>query len=125
MKEKLIYVANSEKNITLGLEYVFISKEDYVIKTFSSGEELLKNMYKNPDVIVMGQTFSSGLDTLKELKHFKKEIPVIILSKTKEKEIETEFIENGAFQCISQSGYFVDRLLKTVDIALQEPLLSA
>jgi DNA-binding NtrC family response regulator len=119
MKERLIFVANNEKNIVHLLEYVFVSKEGYNIKAFSSHEDLIANIYSKPDVVVIGQAFNICMDTLKEIKHSSKEIPVIILSEKKEEAQEIKYIENGAYQCISQSGFFVDRLLDTVDQAIQ------
>lgn len=123
MKHKLIYVANKEKNIIHLLEYILFSKEGYIIKSFTSEKDLMAGLNKKPDIIVL-DSFNKSLDTLREIKQQNKEVPVIILSKKNEKDKEMQFIENGAFKCISQSGYFLDRLVDTLDQALQ-PKISA
>jgi DNA-binding NtrC family response regulator len=122
MEEKLIFIVDDDKVILNLLEYTFRSLEGYEVKTFSSGEECLKNLSPRPSLIVLDHIFSlcgednmSGLDTLKELKKIDQAIPVIILSSQSDLSLVHEFILNGAIKYIPKTDYFIDTLLESVE----------
>jgi Response regulator containing CheY-like receiver, AAA-type ATPase, and DNA-binding domains len=122
MSDKLIFIVDDDKIILNLLEYTFKSKEGYIVKTFYSGEECLKNLHLNPDLIVLDHLFSlrgdkamSGLETLKELRVKNPEIPVIILSGQEDLALIREFIKNGAIKYIPKADYFIDVLVESVE----------
>ncbi len=70
-QNKMIFMVDDDKVILNLLEYVFQSKNGYIIKTFSSGEECLQNMNLNPDLVVLDYILNEkdknamdGLETL-------------------------------------------------------------
>lgn len=118
----MIFIVDDDKIILNLLEYTFKSKEGYIVKTFDSGEECLKNLHLNPDLIVLDHLFSlrgdnamSGLETLKELRVKNPEIPVIILSGQEDLALIREFIKNGAIKYIPKADYFIDVLVESVE----------
>lgn len=122
MDEKLIFIVDDDRIILNLLEYTFKSKEGFDVKTFRSGEDCLKNLEMNPDIIVLDHLFylqgnetMSGLDTLIELKRRNQDVPVIILSAQDDITLVKEFIKNGAVKYIPKSDYFVDTLVESVD----------
>jgi two-component system, OmpR family, response regulator len=122
MDEKLIFIVDDDKVILNLLEYTFKSREGYEVKTFSSGEECLKNIDLKPDIIVLdhlfylqGETGMSGLETLKELRKKNYSIPVIILSAQDDLSLIREFIKNGAIKYIPKADYFIDTLVESVE----------
>ena len=123
MTSKLIYVADDERIITHLLEFAFLRVGNYEVHSFSSGEDLLKNMDVCPDAVVLDYSFEghmTGLETLKEIKQKKNELPVIMLTGQEEAELKQAFYQNGAFKYIHKSGFFVDDVLDTVDCALAQ-----
>ncbi len=122
MDEKLIFIVDDDRIILNLLEYTFKSKEGYEVKSFFSGEDCLKNLELQPDLIVLDHLFylqgnesMSGLDTLIELKKRNKNVPVIILSAQEDITLVKEFIKNGAVKYIPKADYFVDALVESVD----------
>lgn len=121
MDDKLVFIVDDDKIILNLLEYSFKSREGYDVKTFDSGEECLKNMNLNPDIIVLDHLFylrgtaMSGLDTLKELRKTNSQVPVIILSGQEDLGLIREFIKNGAIKYIPKADYFIDVLLESVE----------
>lgn len=122
MEEKLIFIVDDDKVILNLLEYTFKSREGYEVKTFSSGEECLKNLDMKPDVIVLdhlfylqGETSMSGLETLKALRKKNLTVPVIILSSQNDLALIREFIKNGAIKYIPKADYFIDTLIESVE----------
>ena len=79
----------------------------YKISTFATGEECLKNMDKNPDVIFLDYYLNSvvkdamdGLDVLQEIKRVKPDTDVIMLSGQDKIEVAVEVMKYGAFDYI-------------------------
>lgn len=122
MDDKLIFIVDDDKVILNLLEYTFKSREGYDVRTFESGEECLKNMELNPDLIVLDHLFylrgvngMSGLETLKELRKLRPDLPVIILSGQEDIALIREFIKNGAVKYIPKADYFIDVLVESVE----------
>lgn len=88
---------------------------------YSSGEDCLKNLYTDPDMIILdfGLAGMNGLETLKEIKKRKPELPVVIVSGQDDIGIVTELIKAGAFRYIRKNADTFERLLDAIE-ELQE-----
>jgi hypothetical protein len=117
MRNRIIYLANNEKNIIHLLEYVFLSKGDYEVKSFTTSEELCKNLSNNPDIIVLGESFAKS-KTIDKLNLYNNKLPIIVLSNIKNSE-NMDLFRGGNYKCIYQTGFFVDKIVESVEIALQ------
>ena len=122
MKEKLIFIVDDDKVILNLLEYTFKSKTGFEVKTFFSGEDCIKHLGMNPDLIVLDHLFylhgtsgMSGLDTLKEIRKQNRNVPVIILSGQEDLSLIREFINHGALKYIPKEDYFIDVLVESVE----------
>jgi len=120
--EKLIFFVDDDKMMLNLLEYTLTSREGYAIKTFYSGEDCLKNMELNPDLIVLDYMFTSngsehlnGLETLKKIKEISATVPVIILTSQEDSELQKEFFNHGAAGYIPKNDYFIDALIDTIE----------
>ncbi len=93
------------------------------ITPFKSGEECLKNLYVDPDMVILdfGLTGMNGLETLKELKKIKPELPVVIVSGQEDIGVVTELIKAGAYRYIRKNQDTSERLLEAIE-ELQEML---
>jgi two-component system, OmpR family, response regulator len=65
----------------------FLDNADFDIETYATGELCVKNLDRNPDVIILdyllnavNENAMNGLDTLDKIKRYNSDIPVIILS---------------------------------------------
>jgi len=116
MKNRIIFIVNNEKNILHSLEYIFFGKGDYEIKSFSTREELYKNLVQKPDVVILGNSFAKT-ETLEVINLYNKKLPIIILSDIKE-QINTDIFKNDNYQCINQTGFFVDKVMESLELVL-------
>jgi CheY-like chemotaxis protein len=114
---KLIFMVDDDKVILNLLEYVFQSKNGYIIKTFLSGEECLENMDQKPDLVVLDSLLNGkdhaamdGLETLKKLLQKNKNLPVIILSGHTDENTGKMMLNSGARRVLRKDDFFVDRL---------------
>jgi DNA-binding NtrC family response regulator len=119
---KLVFFVDDDKMILNLLEYTLKNRQDYDVKTFFSGEECIENLGLKPDLIVLDHIFKSngkskmnGLEILKEIRHYNKKLPVIILTSHEDQKLADEFISNGAAKFIPKNDYFIDALMETIE----------
>ena len=123
---KLIFFVDDDKMILNLLEYTINNRQDYEVKTFTSGEECIKNLDDNPKLIVLDHLFNShdntsmnGPEILKKIRSKNRNIPVIILSGKGDENLAAEYLKNGANQYIPKNDFFVDSLMQAIDKFLQ------
>jgi DNA-binding NarL/FixJ family response regulator len=119
---KLIFFVDDDKMMLNLMEYTFKCREGFEVKSYFSGEDCIKNLIQNPDLIVLDyymggadQNSLSGLDTLKKIRENGFNTPVIILSREKNKETIEEFIKYGAQKYVVKDDYFIDTLIETIE----------
>jgi DNA-binding NtrC family response regulator len=103
------------------LEIDFMQNTESEIKTFVSGELCMENISQNPDVIILDYHLNSinkdainGLETLKRIKAFDPEIPVIMLSSQDKIEVAVNCMKHQAFDYIVKSETAFIRLQKAI-----------
>jgi two-component system, OmpR family, response regulator len=119
---KLIFFVDDDKMMLNLMEYTFNCREGFIVKSYFSGEECIKNLSLNPDMIVLdyilGETDSdamSGLETMKKIHDINENIPVVILSREKDEGLIDEFIKLGAKKYVVKDDYFIDTLVETIE----------
>jgi two-component system, OmpR family, response regulator len=119
---KLVFFVDDDKMILNLLEYTLKNRQDFDVKTFFTGEECIENLNLKPDLIVLDHIFKSngksgknGLEILKEIKDFKEDLPVIILTSQEDQNLSNEFITHGADKFIPKNDYFIDALMETIE----------
>jgi DNA-binding NtrC family response regulator len=89
---------------------------DYELDLYSSGKDLVNNLYKSPDLICMdfGLPDMSGDKLLKELKSRNKQIPVIVISGQEEINVAVNLLKAGAKDYIIKDEQTKEQLWKSV-----------
>ena len=120
--DKLIFFVDDDKMMLNLMEYTFKCREGFEVKSYLSGEDCVRNLDLNPELIVLDYYLGSdegntmtGLDTLRKINNLKKDIPVIILSRKKDRETIAEFIKEGAMRYVTKDDYFIDTLIDTIE----------
>jgi DNA-binding NarL/FixJ family response regulator len=128
-ENKLIFFVDDDKMMLNLMEYTFKCREGFEVRSFYSGEECLENIFLQPSLIVLDyylgedeSTAMSGLDTLKKINASNKNIPVVILSREKDKELINQFMEYGAMQYVTKDDFFINTLIETVENYFMEKL---
>jgi DNA-binding NarL/FixJ family response regulator len=111
------------------MEYTFKCREGFEVRSFFSGEECLEHIGLNPNLIVLdyylGEGESqvmSGLDTLKKISEINNKIPVVILSREKDKQLISQFLQYGAMQYVIKDDFFINTLIETVETYFMQKL---
>ncbi len=120
--DKLIFFVDDDKMMLNLMEYTFKCREGFEVKSYFSGEDCVQNLHLNPRLIVLDyylgsdeKTSMSGLDALKKINKINEKIPVIILSREKDRNTIAEFIKEGAIKYVIKDNYFIDTLIDTIE----------
>jgi two-component system, NtrC family, response regulator AtoC len=118
-----VFLVEDNEFYALMLDQGIREQLNYRVIPFVSGEACIENLYLDPDVVILdfSLTGMNGLDTLKEIKKRKPELPVVIVSGQDDVGIVTELIKAGAFRYIRKNADTCERLLEAME-ELQEML---
>jgi two-component system, OmpR family, response regulator len=122
MENKLIFFVDDDKMMLNLMEYTFKCREGFEVRSFFSGEECLGHLDLHPSLIVLdyylgegGSAAMSGLDTLKKINEKNCNIPVVILSREKDKVLINQFLKFGAMRYVIKDDFFINTLIETVE----------
>jgi two-component system response regulator AtoC len=112
---KLVFIVDDEQSISKLLSYWVKDKWKYEVEIFSNGEDALKKLNMRPDIILLDIMLPglNGIETLKQVKKYDENLPVIILSAQGSIEVAVEALRFGAF----------DYFQKPIDMQKLEPAL--
>ena len=79
---KLIFIVDDEQSISKLISYWVKDKWKYDVEVFDDGENMLRRLQARPDLILLDIMLPGldGVETLKRIKQFDENIPVIMLS---------------------------------------------
>jgi len=124
-KIKLFLVDDDSVFLKL-LEIEFLEHGDFDIETYATGELCIENLQHNPDVIVLDYYLDgvdrdaiNGIDTLDQIKAFKTELPVIMLSSQDKIDVAINCMHHKAFDYVVKSETAFLRLKKIITTILE------
>lgn len=102
--QKSIFIVDDEPNILKLLNYWVKDKWRYMTEQFTNAEDLLKNLHKQPDLILLDIMLPGidGVETLRKIKSFDSEMPVIMLSAQNSIDTAVNSIKLGAYDYFSK-----------------------
>jgi two-component system OmpR family response regulator len=97
-----VFIVEDDDMHSLMMDYMLSKDTVAHIKKFKSGEECVSNLDKNPDVVILdyGLPGINGMQTLLQIKKQAPEIPVIVVTGNKNKELERDFYSAGVYDYI-------------------------
>lgn len=96
---KLLFIIDDEQAVTKLLSYWAKEKWKYDIEVFATAEDALSKFHLKPDLILLDIMLPGidGISTLKRIKQYDENIPVIILSGQGSIEVAVEALRFGAY----------------------------
>jgi CheY-like chemotaxis protein len=120
--QKLIFIVDDDPFINMLVVKRFTTL-GHKLEAFESGEECLKSLDKNPDLIILDylfvpkeQTLMNGMEVFDKVKAQKPGIPVIMLSGQENGEVVLELARKGIVDYIIKDNNLLDNL----DAAIKE-----
>ena len=117
----VLFLVDDDALFLKSLEIEFLSKSDYVIKTYATGELCLSNLFQKPDLIVLDyhlngidKNAKNGIETLDKIKAFSPDIPVVMLSSQDKIDVAINCMHHRAFDYVVKSETAFMRLQKAI-----------
>src|SRR5687768_9975804 len=91
-------------------------ESNYEVTLFTSGEDFLKNLHLNPDIVTIDYNLPdiTGIEILKKINNYNKNIITIILSGQNNVEVVVEAYKNGANDYIVKNENSIFELANSV-----------
>ena len=113
---KLIFVVDDDPFVNMLVVKRF-SSEGYQLEAYNSGEECLKALNKNPDLIILDYLFAkedkkfmNGMEVLDKIKLVKPDMSVIMLSGQDNGEVVLELARKGIDDYVIKDHNLIDNL---------------
>jgi DNA-binding NtrC family response regulator len=121
-KDKIkIFLVDDDAVFLKLLEIEFLQQADFLIETFSTGEQCLENLSHMPDLIILDyfldgviKTAMTGLETLDKIKALNVHTPVVMLSSQDKIEVAINCMHHGALDYVVKSETAFMRLKNIV-----------
>ncbi len=114
--QKLIFIVDDDPFINMLVVKRFTT-EGYKMEAFESGEDCLKSMNKNPDLIILdylfvpkGDNVMNGMEVFDKIKAKKPDVPVVMLSGQENGEVVLELARKGIVDYIIKDNSLLDNL---------------
>ncbi len=116
-----IFLVDDDALFLKSLEIDFTEKTAYTIRTFATGEEVVKHLHQHPSIIIVdyhlngiNQHAMNGLRTLDNIKGINASIPVILLSSQDSMEVAVNCMRHHAFDYVIKSKNAFMQLQKII-----------
>jgi two-component system, OmpR family, response regulator len=114
--KELIFIVDDDPIVNMLVVKRFTS-DGYNIESFSYGEECLRAINRNPDLIILDYFFvkndkqvMNGMEILDKIKELKPDTPVIMLSGQEKGEIVLELARKGIDDYVIKDNNLIDNL---------------
>lgn len=122
MKNKIkIFLVDDDAVYLRLLEIQFLEHGDFDIEIYTSGEQCLNNLSKEPDLIILDYLLDgvdrdamNGIKVLDKIKEYNAEIPVVMLSAQDKIDVAINCMHHAAFDYVVKSETAFMRLLKII-----------
>ncbi len=122
MSKKNIFVVDDNEMFSNMLKDHLGQNPAYNVTAYSTGEECIKNLFQNPDVIILDfylndvfKDAANGLEILTEIKKQKSPAHVIMLSSQERYVIAAQTISKGAEQYVIKDDNAFDNIDKILN----------
>lgn len=120
-----IFVVEDDPVYTKFMKYVLGLNPDFEVTFFATGKEFLRELHQRPAVVTLDYSLPDmpGESVLREIRAFDPDIPIIIVSAQEKIRTAVELLKSGAFDYISKDDEAKDRILNSIQNALQRSSL--
>ncbi|MBK9478764.1 MAG: response regulator [Bacteroidetes bacterium] len=125
-KKIKLFLVDDDVLFLKSLEIEFKEHADFILETYTTGEQCLLHLSHNPDVIILDyhldgieKSAINGIETLDRIMDFDSTIPVVILSSQDKIEVAIDCMHHKAFDYVVKSETAFIRLQKIITTIFQ------
>ena len=125
IQQKQIFIVDDNEMFAQMLNDHLSENPEFSVSVFKTGEDCLKNLFQNPDLIILdyylndeSKDAADGLEILSEIKEHNEKIHVIMLSGQEHYGIALQTIAKGAAQYVIKDDHAFEKIseyLKELD----------
>jgi len=122
---KKIFVVDDDEMLSMALEDYLERKTDFEVRLFNTGEECLKHLEEQPDIIILDYNLNSvvkeaanGLIILEAIKRLNGGIRVVMLSTQETKWLVLQTIKLGAEEYVIKDENAFEKIVSICKTAL-------
>jgi DNA-binding NarL/FixJ family response regulator len=114
---KHIFIVDDNEIYSMMLDYILSKNNNYKFLSFKSGEECLKNLYLNPEIVILDYEMPglNGYETLLEIKKHSLHIHVVILTRHEDEELKQKLLLAGADDYILKQGNGEKQVIEKIE----------
>jgi two-component system, OmpR family, response regulator len=119
---KKIFVVDDDEILSMALEDYISSRSSHKVSVFSTGEECLKHLREQPNVVILDYNLNSefkdaanGMQILQAIKNINKQIHVIMLSSQEEYGTALQTISKGAEDYVIKDNDAFKKIIWIID----------
>jgi DNA-binding NtrC family response regulator len=116
-----LFLVDDDAVFLKSLEIEFLQHANFIIETFSSGENCIAHLSSSPDIIILDYQLDgidkdamNGIDTLDKIKAINPGIPVVMLSAQDKIDVAVNCMHHKAFDYVVKSETAFVRLQKII-----------
>lgn len=115
-----IFIVEDNEIYSMMLDYVLSKESVYKFSNFKTGEECIRNLYQNPDVVILDYSLPgrNGYEVLQEIKRYNPDICVMMLTSNDNKQLEEKLLLAGADDYILKKGHGEKQIVDKIDFLL-------
>ncbi|MBC8047122.1 MAG: response regulator [Fimbriimonadaceae bacterium] len=121
-KAKIIFIVDDDQMLTEALTDVLTREVPHKVTAFHTGEECLKQLHKNPDIIILDyylntveKDAANGMEILQIIKKRFPRIHVIMLSNQERYGVALQTIQKGAEQYVIKDKEAYKKIAQMID----------
>jgi DNA-binding NtrC family response regulator len=117
INDSRIFIVEDDDMHSLMMDYVLSNESTAHITKFKSGEDCIKHLYMNPDVVILdyGLPGINGIDTFKEIQKHDPDIPVIVITGNTDNAVARKFLDAGVYDYIRKEDDAFEHVGKITD----------
>lgn len=99
-----IFVVDDDRHYARMISYRLAKNPDYQVKTFTSGEEVVRHLGEQPDLILLDIMMPGidGIETLRQVRELRPQTPVVMVSAQGVIDTAVEAMKLGAYDYITK-----------------------
>src|ERR1041385_4458074 len=117
-----IFIVEDNEIYSMMLDYILSKDNNYRFIRFSSGEDCIKNLHLDPDIIILdhGLPGMNGYETLLHIKTIKPNVHVITLTDNTDHIVEVKLKAAGSDQHVLKQGHGEKQVIERIEKIIGE-----
>jgi DNA-binding NtrC family response regulator len=117
---KKIFIIEDNEMHSMMMDYMLSKDNSLNIFRFKTGEECIKKLNLNPDIIILDYELPgiNGMETYAQIKRINPKIPVVVISENRNMNLADQFKKEGVYEYIFKEPNSFYKLNAVVDSLL-------